>query len=406
MKGHICGRRLFRWPATRGMLRLFVLLLLLAPTIAATPSSALNAPQPTWTTYNDARFGFSIEYPAGWYVYPRTDTPGWYGETLSFSDLPAPKEVSKGGTGTEQRTVVTVGFYLAEIEPNQPLSAWTDLYESQARASGPSPVEVSEHKEMSTTQWKGLSVRGKSLLGPFQFTNIPNGRVVWFVWSNADTHDLGSYQHMVSSLKFADTSPRTLRAAYGETFVPQAQDASEPSLPQAVSSEPQAACGVSVLLTDPPGFRLPFTGQYTITTAPGCYDTHQGNACEAIDYGLPRYTDVKAAYDGHVTFMGWNNYGGGNVLDILHPGSYSSHYAHLDHYDVWYAGQEVYRSQVVAASGISGGVPAHLHFEVRNSMTGVAVWIRTLPTTWWRSGDPLKPCLGYDINDHGYAVGP
>lgn len=360
--------------------------------------------QPVWSTYTDKRFDFTIEYPAGWHVYPRNDAPGGYGGTLSFSSLPAPDGPSKQKPGEEARTVVTVGFYLAAMQPNQSLSVWTDLYGAKAKAHSPSESQVTERKEVLTPQWKGLLLSGRTRQGPFHATNVPNGQVIWFVWTNAGTADLPTYHHMVNTLRFGETSPRTLQAACGEGFRPVLLDV---PLDAVGTMDATNGCPTN-MAGDPSGFRLPFSGQRTITTAPGCYSTHQGADCECIDYGMPTGTSVLAPREGTVTFMGWTTEGG-LVLDISHPGNYSSHYAHLDRYqDVIDVGTPVYHGQVVADSGNTGHSEGpHLHFGVYDTtnIPWVAVWIRTLPTTVWWSGDPSTPCLGWDVDDHGYAVG-
>jgi len=82
-----------------------------------------------------------------------------------------------------------------------------------------------------------------------------------------------------------------------------------------------------------------------------------------IDIACPRGTEIKAAGDGIVIFVG-NNAGYGKCVIIDH-GDYRTMYAHLLSYEVT-QGEEVSQGQLIAkadSTGISTG--DHLHFEVR-----------------------------------------
>lgn len=161
--------------------------------------------------------------------------------------------------------------------------------------------------------------------------------------------------------------------------------------------------------SDPAGYRLPFTGQKAITQGPGCGTTHVGRLAEAIDYGLSSGTAVKATYGGVTSFVGWNNQGFGNLINIDHGPSpvKRSYYAHLQSFAVGGVGVSVSKGQVVGYSGSSGGTwGPHLHFEVRDVSSDYSIWIRTLPTTVWYSGNPNSPCTGTASDPDGYATGP
>lgn len=106
-------------------------------------------------------------------------------------------------------------------------------------------------------------------------------------------------------------------------------------------------------VTSPFGYRVhPITGQYRF---------HSG-----IDIGIPSGTEVHAADDGMVIFVG-NNGGYGKCVMIDH-GKYRTLYGHLGSYKVS-QGQEVKKGVVIALSDNTGNSTGpHLHFEVR---TGV-----------------------------------
>ncbi len=88
----------------------------------------------------------------------------------------------------------------------------------------------------------------------------------------------------------------------------------------------------------------------------------------AIDLAVPVGTPVKAANGGRVIFAGWDSWGYGNMVAIVH-GPTISMYAHLDDGGVYVScGQDVVSGQVIGVSGNTGNSQGpHLHFEIRST---------------------------------------
>lgn len=374
---------------------------------AAAKSAEIN---PNWLTYRDIKYDFTIDYPENWYIDPRDDTAGMIGGTVSFTNLPVQGDRN---TSDQDKLVVTIGFYLTERDPFQPLSDWTDLYEEQSRLLVNSfDVTTIEHSSDISNQLQAVYWKAISPNGAYEFTNLSQGKVVWFIWSNLDADRAGIYQHLVESFKLGKKAPQTLQDAYGESFVPASLDILPLSTAVAFPDEvsPMVAStsdgGVIALGTDPSGYRLPFTGTFGITCGPRCCSSHS-SLPEAIDYGLSVNTHVKSTYGGVVSSFGWRNDTYGNVLTIDHGGSPTkrSLYAHLNSFVISYIPQVVAKGEWVASSGDTGTGGAHLHFEV-NTTSGSGLWIRTLPTTTWYSGDANNPCSGTDSDPDGTATGP
>ncbi len=370
--------------------------LLVVPGRTVQGLSAGSSGKAGWSTYADTRYDFAVEYPSDWYVVPRRDAPGWYGEVLTFSNLPSPRQ----GVAAHA-TVVNVGFYLVEIEPGQQLADWAELYDKRANEGSVAQAEAIGRASIAAPQGQGLLSTYRSSECDTRVAQTVNGSLVWFVWSNANGSELEVFKHAVSTLRFGPRSPHSLRAAYGEAFQP--FRLTERALPGTTASP----------MSEPPpegqGFRLPFTGWRYVTQGPTC-GTHTGGYLEAIDYGLAEGENVKSTGDGTVYFAGWANDCGGNTVSISHGGTvFTSHYKHLREFRVS-SGQSVSKGQVIALSGNTGSCTdgPHLHFEVRvNYGDYHTVWIRTLPTTTYYSGDPNNPCAVTDVNGfHGYAVGP
>ncbi|MDX2074788.1 MAG: peptidoglycan DD-metalloendopeptidase family protein [bacterium] len=106
----------------------------------------------------------------------------------------------------------------------------------------------------------------------------------------------------------------------------------------------------------------PLDGGYTITRGFASYHT-------AIDLAAPVGTPVKAANGGRVIFSGWNSFGYGYMIAIIH-GPNMTVYAHLSEYYT-NCGQDVVAGQVIGAVGNSGNSSGpHLHFEIRSRSGG------------------------------------
>jgi hypothetical protein len=162
-----------------------------------------------------------------------------------------------------------------------------------------------------------------------------------------------------------------------------------------------------------PQYRLPFVGLENITNGPGCGSqgvNHHGFTAEAIDYDLD-FEPVYATEEGDVIFAGSVSGGGqaslagfGTHIIIQHADGSKSYYAHLS--QVIVSGGHVDKGQLIAISGDSGKVKgAHLHFQIMDSK-GAPISIRTLPDTFWSSGDPNNPCNRKPRTIDGYAEGP
>ncbi len=75
---------------------------------------------------------------------------------------------------------------------------------------------------------------------------------------------------------------------------------------------------------------------------------------------------VYATDAGVVVYVGWNNYGYGNMIMIDHGNNFQSLYGHLSAYNVG-CGQSVGQGEVIGAIGSTGHSSGpHLHFEIRS----------------------------------------
>lgn len=106
------------------------------------------------------------------------------------------------------------------------------------------------------------------------------------------------------------------------------------------------------------GWLTPTTGYYISTLYWGYYG-HTG-----IDLATACWTPVVAPRGGTVTFVGWKDNFGGNMIHIDHGGGVQTRYAHLYGFNVQY-GQGVGQGQVIGFVGTTGNsTGCHLHYEV------------------------------------------
>jgi murein DD-endopeptidase MepM/ murein hydrolase activator NlpD len=84
----------------------------------------------------------------------------------------------------------------------------------------------------------------------------------------------------------------------------------------------------------------------------------------ALDIAAPAGTTVHAGDAGVVTWAGWRNNGGGNVIEIDHGNGIVTVYNHLSSIGVT-VGQTVARDEGIGAVGCTGNCTGpHVHFEV------------------------------------------
>ena len=83
---------------------------------------------------------------------------------------------------------------------------------------------------------------------------------------------------------------------------------------------------------------------------------------------------VYATDAGVVVYVGWNEYGYGNMVMIDHGNNFQSLYAHMSAYNVG-CGQSVGQGEVIGAIGNTGrSTGSHLHFEIRAISSWVNPW--------------------------------
>jgi murein DD-endopeptidase MepM/ murein hydrolase activator NlpD len=115
------------------------------------------------------------------------------------------------------------------------------------------------------------------------------------------------------------------------------------------------------------GFRWPVRGRIIS----GFGKKANGERNDGINLAVPEGTEVKAAEDGTVIYAGNELKSYGNLVLIRHDGGWVSAYAHNSALQVK-RGEKVSRGQIIALSGMSGGVTTpQVHFELRKDATPV-----------------------------------
>lgn len=111
------------------------------------------------------------------------------------------------------------------------------------------------------------------------------------------------------------------------------------------------------------------SGGWLTHPIPGAVRTQGIHGYNAVDFGTPVGTSVRAAGSGEVIVSkssGWNG-GYGQYIVIRHSNGAQTLYAHLSRNDIG-VGAMVSQGQVIGASGNTGrSTGPHLHFEVRGA---------------------------------------
>lgn len=107
----------------------------------------------------------------------------------------------------------------------------------------------------------------------------------------------------------------------------------------------------------------------------GIYRAHLGT-----DFGAPTGTRVMSTGDGAIAFVGRKG-GYGNVVEVRHPGGYTTLYAHLSRFAAGMRpGRAVQQGEVIGYVGMTGlATGPHLHYELRKDGRPLDVRSAKLP---------------------------
>jgi len=116
-----------------------------------------------------------------------------------------------------------------------------------------------------------------------------------------------------------------------------------------------------------PNFVVPAEGRITSAFGARMDPFHRGRRFHAgIDIANVKMSEIKAAADGVVTFVGRRG-GYGRAIIIDHGNGFKTEYGHLRKYTVK-KGDVVRTGDIIAGMGSSGrSTGTHLHFEIRKN---------------------------------------
>jgi murein DD-endopeptidase MepM/ murein hydrolase activator NlpD len=143
-----------------------------------------------------------------------------------------------------------------------------------------------------------------------------------------------------------------------------------PAEQQVAAVAPQTGAAAALTPAAPKAssaFRWPVRGR----VISGFGKKPDGERNDGINLAVPEGTAVKAAEDGTVIYAGNELKSYGNLVLIRHSNGWVSAYAHNSELQVK-RGQEIRRGEIVALSGMTGGVTTpQVHFELRKEATPV-----------------------------------
>jgi murein DD-endopeptidase MepM/ murein hydrolase activator NlpD len=354
-----------------------------------------------WTTYNDPVYGYRVQFPAPWYVYPTNGDQGSPTVLSSYDRALTPP--------TEGAVMIEISLASYDRYPNVALADWIAFPEDlQNRIS----IDTSQPSILSD----GMVVHSyTSNEGNSRRAYIARGPKTYIIdMITYDPLQLSLFTSILESFAFteqvfpASTMRQQLYSPYNHLYLPFIANQSNGRLSADTYQAEGSIHGVATPQNVPGNYRLPFiVGPRQITQGPGCWVTHINSDFEAIDFGLSTGTAVYATESGVLTrYVNINDYG--NTIKIVHPDGRTSWYSHLVQFIA--PNGPVNKEDLI---GLSGGGPndpgrgtstgSHLHFMVLAPNSRVAEWIRDLTGITWYSGSSNVPCVdGYD----GSATGP
>jgi len=369
------------------------------PAAAAAPISDALQPDAEWETYVDTVYGYSIQYPRGWYVSPTPPDAAGKGGLAQITNYdPGALNYKKRADSTESSLFkLEIGILNERRPASVSPSAWINEQTGQVTSANENSQEIRINGVTGVKTALQQIDCSQEQITHSRVAYLVRGDITYFVYattSDVDTLE-NIYDTVLYSFKLHDSH-------HLDSIELQAHGISADQ----VRREPNIRSSTAVT------FRLPFDGTAEITQGPYGKTSHCKRSLEAIDFALVNghtvYT-VLAAEGGQVVFANWDGTGFGHLILIRHAGGLTSYYAHLSKIDVA-VGQSVLKGQPIGLSGNSGGnYGYHLHFEVRknvvvNTSTGVAqvhsgepVWVRDIPGITWRiEGNQDCPCPDFN----------
>ncbi len=160
----------------------------MAPSTAAptpTPSSSAS-PTPyaintaTWQTYTSRRYGFSIGYPADWYVYT-TATRDWtYPADATVDCIARPWRPS-----SRRRANIAAAAWSVAVTSGTRLDAWIQAYCALSESPAPSDAQCRVGPSRSTHGWSRWLARAFAL-DTEAFFLVNNRMYVVAIWQPED----------------------------------------------------------------------------------------------------------------------------------------------------------------------------------------------------------------------------
>lgn len=286
--------------------------------------------------------------------------------TLRKPEQTKPEETCGGRADT----VIVIGLYLTEREPAQSLVEWSREYARLSSVFSPDEITVLEEGAYALGRQTTYHEHAVSPLTKYEYVNVPWGRTVWFVWTNAgDEEDRAVFRRVAASLELTSRTPQTLTEAYGPSFVPVPLSAAGSEALSETSSD------VGIRVTS--SYITPVSVGADIkcgdANAPICNGTHRNAAAYAIDISVSSGTLVRNTIEAVCTWYGWDGSGYGNLIHMYdHNNTWYNYYAHLQSFasNLYTGWPPIPKGQEIGKSGSSGTSAPHLHYHVQNTSGG------------------------------------
>ncbi|MBI4130794.1 hypothetical protein HY468_05735 [Candidatus Roizmanbacteria bacterium] len=139
-------------------------------------SSSVIRAEKEWEIYVDPFYGYSIQYPKGWYLRPTPSGAAWQGGVAQIATFDPTIEGSKGESARlaeEGYVKIDIGVSTTPRLSNESLASWL------SRRGEDTPVQYQDSKSVKVGEESSIE-----LIIPSRTTNLPSGKMIWIPKGN------------------------------------------------------------------------------------------------------------------------------------------------------------------------------------------------------------------------------
>ncbi len=343
-----------------------------------------------WKTFVHPEFGFSITYPRHWSLKNNLSLEQPSGTVAIKNQSTRDFDTNRADTQKIEADTqkIEIGLHLVETQKDVGPREWMEAFSAADKRLRGIDEKIFILKDLVVDDFPSVYKAAQSPFTFYEVVKIKRGELIWFIWGNTDHRDSPVFRKIVSSFQWIHENDHMSFSAIGidptmkldierKSFAPLNEYAST------ISERDMSSMVVNGIPGTPAGYRIPFSGQRSITQGPYsfCYPgTHTGTSGKAIDFQMPEGTSIVNSSSGWIERNGWDDYGYGNLVGVQDSSGRIAFYGHLQSSTAKSVGSYISQGAWVGSSGNTGNSTGpHLHFHVRTG-GGTPVDITGIPT--------------------------